>query len=178
MILEVLFSGVLILFFGYCIINATQTLPADVAGELSAKQWSVAILVLIILFLIINIINVIRKTPKEQRSFAYTFRNFSIQSILKSRLIWAIISMLAYAALVDVLGFLITTLIFCTVFCMLLGEKKLWKAAVFSLAATVILYFVFYKGMSIILPRGSSTLFGGFFRTFSRTIEKFVRNLF
>ena len=178
MILEVLFSSVLIVFFGYCIINAATTLPADVAGEISAKQWSIAILVLIILFLIINIINVIRKTPKDQRSFAYTFRDFSFQNILKSRLMWGVISMLAYAALVDVLGFLITTLIFCTVFCMLLGEKKIWKAAVFSLATTIILYFVFFKGMGIILPRGSSELFGGFFRTFSRSIEKFVRNLF
>jgi|GEM_PF-3186714 len=178
MILEVLFSCALILFFGYCIIDAATTLPADIPGEISAKEWSIAILLLIILFLIINIINVIRKTPKEQRSFAYTFRDFSFQKILKSKLMWGVISMLLYAALVDVLGFLITTLIFCSVFCMLLGEKKVWKAAVFGLAATIILYFVFFKGMGIILPRGSSELFGGFFRTFSRTIEKFVRNLF
>ena len=61
---------------------------------------------------------------------------------------------------------------------MLLGEKKIWKALVFSLGATVILYFIFFKGMGIILPRGSSDLFGGIFRTFSRTVEKFVRNLF
>ena len=60
MVFEVFFSAVLILFFGYCIINATATLPADVAGELSAKQWSIAILVLIILFLAINIVKVIQ----------------------------------------------------------------------------------------------------------------------
>ena len=178
MILEVLFSGALILFFGYCIINASATLPADVAGEISAKQWSIAILLLIILFLIINIINVIRKTPREQRSFAYNFRDFSFEKILKSRLMWGIISMILYAALVDVLGFLIATFIFCAAFCMILGENKLWKAAVFSLAITLILYFIFYKGMGIILPRGSADLFGGFFRDFSRTIERFVRNLF
>ena len=178
MILEVLFSGALILFFGYCIINASATLPADVAGEISAKQWSIAILLLIILFLIINIINVIRKTPREQRSFAYNSRNFSFEKILKSRLMWGIISMILYAALVDVLGFLIATFIFCAAFCMILGENKLWKAAVFSLAITLILYFIFYKGMGIILPRGSADLFGGFFRDFSRSIEKFVRNLF
>ena len=173
MVFEVFFSAVLILFFGYCIINAAATLPADVAGELSAKQWSIAILVLIILFLAINIYKVISKTPKEERSFAFAFKDFKFEYILKSRLIWGIISMLAYAALVDVLGFIITTVIFCTVFCMLLGEKKIWKALVFSLGATVILYFVFFKGMGIILPRGT-----GVFRTFSRTIEKFVRNLF
>ena len=178
MILEVLFSGALILFFGYCILNASATLPADVAGEISAKQWSIAILLLIILFLIINIINVIRKTPREQRSFAYNFKDFSFEKILKSKLMWGVISMILYAALVDVLGFLIATFIFCAAFCMILGENKLWKAAVFSLAITLILYFIFYKGMGIILPRGSADLFGGFFRDFSRSIEKFVRNLF
>ena len=178
MILEVLFSCALIVFFGYCIFNASATLPADVAGEISAKQWSIAILLLIILFLIINIINVIRKTPKEQRTFAYNFKDFSFEKILKSKLMWGVISMILYAALVDVLGFLITTFIFCTVFCMLLGENKVWKAAVFSLATTIILYLVFFKAMGIILPRGSADLFGGFFRDFSRTIERFVRNLF
>jgi len=177
MILEVLFSGVLILFFGFCIINAAATLPADVAGELSAKQWSISILVLIILFLALNIVNVIRKTPKEQRNFS-AITAIKWQNIIKSRLMWGVVSMLLYAALVDVLGFLIATFIFCAVFCVTLGENKLWKAAVFSLAVTVILYFIFFKGMGIILPRGSSELFGGFFRTFSRTIEKFVRNLF
>ena len=173
MVLEVLFSGVLILFFGYCIINAMQTLPADVAGELSAKQWSVAILCLIILFLVINIINVIRKTPKDQRTLAASFKDFSFANIIKSKILWGIVSMVAFWLLVDVLGFLITSFLFCTVFCMLLGEKKWWKALIFGLVLTIVLYFIFFKGMGIILPRGTGAL-----RDFSRTIEKFVRNLF
>ncbi len=173
MFLEVLFSAVLIVFFGYCAIDAATTLPADVAGELSAKQWSVSILLLIILFLIINIVQVIRKTPKEERSVAASFKNITLAGMLKSRILWGVVSMVAYAALVDVLGFVITSLIFCTVFCMLLGEKTWWKALIFSLGVTVVLYLIFYKGMGIILPRGT-----GVFRDFSRSIEKFLRNLF
>jgi len=178
MILEVLFSSVMIVFFGYCIFNASTTLPADVPGELSAKQWSIGVLALIILFLLINIFNVIRKTPKEKRSFASNFASFNWKNIIKSKLLWGIVSMFVYTALVDVIGFLLTTFIFCTFFCMLLGEKKIWKAMLFSLAVTIVLFLIFYKGMGITLPRGSKDLFGGFFRNNTRTIEKFVRNLF
>ena len=172
MILEVLFSGILVVFFSYCAINAMMTLPADVAGELSAKQWSVTILLLAILFLVINIVNVIRKTPKDQRNFS-ALTEIKFENIIRSRLLWGVVAMVGYTALVDTLGFLVTTFLFCNVFCMLLGEKKVPKAVLFSLILTVILFFIFFKGMGVILPRGV-----GFLRDFSRVAEKLLRNLF
>lgn len=173
MVLEVLFSAALMVFFGYCIFDAASKLPPDIPGELSAKQWSIGILILIIILLAVNIIKVIKKTPKEERTFAASFKDFSLKNILTSKLLWGIVILVAYVALVDVLGFLVTSFLFCAGFCMLLGEKKIWRALVFSLIAVIALYFIFFKGMGIILPRGV-----GFMRTFSRTVEKFVRGLF
>ena len=172
MVLEMLFSCILIVFFGYCAINAMVTFPDGAANELSAKQWSVGILLLLLLFLALNVINIYKKIPKDQRNLS-RITSLKIKDIVKSRLFLGIASMIAYVALVDVLGFLLTSFIFCTVFCMLLGETKVPRAVLFSLCVTIILYVIFFKGMGVILPRGV-----GVMRDVSRAAEKFLRNLF
>jgi len=172
MVLELLFSCILIVFFAYCAINAMVTFPDGAANELSAKQWSVGILVLLLLFLVLNVINVYKKIPKEQRNLS-CITSLKITDIVKSRLFLGIVAMIAYVALVNTLGFLLTSFIFCTVFCMLLGEKKVPRAVVFSLFVTIILFVIFFKGMGVILPRGT-----GVMRTMSQAVEKFLRNLF
>ncbi len=172
MALQLLMNAVLFVFFTVCVFNASATLPASVAGQLSAKQWSMGILALILFFLIVNMINIYRGTPKEERNLS-SITGIRPAAILKSKLFWGMASLVLYALLIRYLGFLLCSLLFCFGFSMLLGEKKEWRAAVFSLVVTVVLYLLFYKGMGIMLPRGE-----GFLRDISLAIESLLRQVF
>lgn len=169
MALELLLNGVLTLFFGYSIINAFMTQPAGKAGELSGRAWSVIILAMLVVFLIVNMINIWRKTPREQRNLD-SLKNISLRKIFTSKLTSGIVLILAYALLLEHGGFLVTSFIFCIISAYLLGERKPLVLVLFSLVTVVLLYLLFFKGIGVILPRGT-----GFLRDFSLGIESLLR---
>ncbi|WP_164845559.1 tripartite tricarboxylate transporter TctB family protein [Anaerosphaera multitolerans] len=160
-----IFNIILFLFFGYCLIDVGRldNLPgSDVIG---AALWPQIILVLLLFSLAVNMINVAKKNKKEHGVYL-NFEMSMVTSFFKSRIFIGIIIIAVMSVLLDFLGFVPTTLLLLFSYGVLLGEKKYLKLFVISLIATFLLFFIFSKGLSIILPRGI-----GPFREFAILLE-------
>jgi hypothetical protein len=62
---------------------------------------------------------------------------------------------LAYITLVDVFGYFLTTPVMMFLMFLILGVRRIWEAAAFSLVTTVVLYILFAIGLELILPYGT-----------------------
>lgn len=63
----------------------------------------------------------------------------------------------AYIVLEAMFGFLLPTIAVLFVLCMMFsksGQTKWWQALIFSAAVAIIVYLLFTKGFSLVLPRG------------------------
>lgn len=61
----------------------------------------------------------------------------------------------AYFALLGQLGFLVSTLLFCAVFPVVIGYRSWPQLAAFSFGVTVAVWLIFIKVMKVTLPRGT-----------------------
>lgn len=173
MVLEMLFSIVLMVLAGYCMIYINGSISTTVYTDpLGASFWPTFLLAALIVLLGINLIQIYIRTPKEQRNLQSVTRiNFG--AILKNRLTWGILLLAAYAAILPVTGFLLTSFVMGLLLSLLLGEKRPAVLIISSLLTVVLVFIVFYRGMSIQLPRGSVP----FLRNFALTVETFLRNI-
>lgn len=172
MALELLLNAVMTVFFAYCIFYIQGSTPANVAGEVSGRQWSQVLLALLVVVLVINMIQIYRNTPKEKRNFN-SITDIRLSNIFKSKLFWGMLVLVVYSMTLDYIGFLLGSFIFCIIFTYLLGEKKIVPRVIFSFVAVIVLYLIFYKGFGIMLPRGK-----GFLRTFALSVEALLRHIF
>lgn len=65
--------------------------------------------------------------------------------------------MVGYVALEYAFGFLIPTIAVLFVLCLMFskpGQTKWWQALLFAVLVAVIVYFIFTKGFSLVLPKG------------------------
>ena len=171
MALEILVSGILAVFFAYCIYNVNVSVPASNPGEMGAAVWPTIILVLLVVCLVANMISVYRKTPADQRNMS-SITSLNVGKIVRSKLFWGIVVMAAYALSLDYIGFIVGSFVFCMIYSFLLGQKNPAKLAIFAFIVTAVLFLLFFRGMGIMLPRGM-----GIFRTFGLSVESFIRNL-
>ncbi|MBS6956261.1 MAG: tripartite tricarboxylate transporter TctB family protein [Enterocloster asparagiformis] len=172
MALELLLNAVLTVFFAYCIFYIQGSTPPNVTGEVSGRQWSTVLLVLLVIVLIANMIQIYRSTPQEKRNLK-SITDLRPDKIFKSKLFWGMAVLIVYSLTLDYIGFLLGSFIFCMIFTYLLGEKKIVSRVVFSFVAVIVLYLIFYKGFGIMLPRGK-----GFLRTFALSVEALLRHIF
>lgn len=167
MTFELLFNAVMLVFFGYCYYYIGATLPASGPNELGAEQWPQIILILLCICLVINIVKLVRglkDVPAEKKLSVN-----AIKSFFTSKLFVGIILVFALAVALNYIGFVPACLLFLMAYSRLLGEKRLLHGFLISLLVTVILFLLFYTGLSILLPRGI-----GPFRTFALMLESFV----
>ncbi len=173
MLLELLFSAALFLFFGYCLFYISTTVTVStVSDPLGAAIWPQILIVLLLLMLALNIYHIVKKMPRDafrlKGKMDGTWKRF-----LTSPLFLGMAALLAYAAVLNTTGFLLASWILCMVFSWLLGERRLAVFPVFSLATVVVLFLLFYKGMGIQMPRGTIP----FLRNFALTVEKMLRSI-
>lgn len=173
MALEILFNLALILLSSYCIIYVNSSVSGSVYTDpLGAVFWPKLLLTLLIVLLTINVIQIYFKTPADKRNLN-SITKFNISELLHSRLTWGIVLMLIYAFLLPITGFILTSFLMGAGMCFTLGEKRPVVLVVFPLAAVLLLFIVFYKGMSIQLPRGTVPLL----RSMAIAVETLLRNI-
>lgn len=173
MALEMLFSIILIVFAGYCITyvhaSAATTVYTDPLGT---TFWPTLLLSALIVLLCINVVQIYLRTPKEKRNLD-SITKINIKSIMKSRLTWGILLTAAYALLLPTTGFLLTSFLMGIALSYLLGEHRPKVLIVASFLIVAIVFVVFYKGMSIQLPRGTVP----FLRNMSLAAEAVLRSI-
>jgi hypothetical protein len=77
--------------------------------------------------------------------------------------------MLVYAAVLDTVGFLVSSVILFLLYSRLLGEKKIKVLLLSSVGCVILLYLIFDVVLGIMLPRGT-----GIFRTMALFIESYI----
>ncbi len=146
--------------FFYGIFNTTVYL-----GDTVVIWYPAVILALIVIFLGIHTVRVFKKlTPEQKRlNVLDIFR-------LRDKRMWmallTITGTFLYAYLLEIAGFIIMTFLVCIFYMFMLGERKLLKAALISLAVLIPVYCIFVYGLDVRLPRGL-----GAFRDFSLFVE-------
>lgn len=75
--------------------------------------------------------------------------------MLWPRVIWVFVALFAYAQLIPYGGYRMTTFLLMAFLFRIAGQKKAWKAALYSFATTAISYYVFSKWLNLQFPIGS-----------------------
>lgn len=166
MTIQFLFSLIMLLFFTYCYVYIGATMPISPSTELGAEQWPQIILGLLIILLLIHTV----KTWKEQKDASDTDKLSMrmLKDLVQGKLLISFLLVVAMAVLMEYAGFLLTAFCFVAAYCFLLGEKRIPVILAASFVTTLILYFVFSRGLSIMLPRGYGVL-----RDFALWVEAF-----
>ncbi len=167
MVLELLYNAVLLILFAYCYYYIGATMPASAPTELGAEQWPQLILSGLIVLILINMFKIYKTAAAEERNFDQ-IKNIKLQAILRSRLFQGIVIILVYAASLAAAGFILSTYIFFIVYARLIGEKRIKFLAGSAFVMTFSVYFLFARGLSIMLPRGY-----GILRDFALMLESF-----
>lgn len=167
MAMELLFNVVLILFFAFSYYYVGTTMPKSPETELGAEQWPQLLIIALIVLLFINVYNIYKNTPKEKRNMK-SITDISITAIFKSKLFWGIIIVSAYSLALEWLGFIASTIIMFASYSKLQGQKNVKVIAITTILITFGVYFVFSRGLGIMLPRGY-----GFLRDFALFLESF-----
>lgn len=156
MTIQFLFSLLLLLFFTYCYFYIGVTMPASPGTELGGEQWPQIILGLLMALLAIHLFQL----WKEQRqSGAGDKISIAIlKDMVRGKLLISFLLVVAMAVMMEYAGFLLTSFCFVGAYCFLLGERRIPVILAASFIITVILYIVFSKGLSIMLPRGYGTM--------------------
>ncbi len=165
MAIQLLFNGAMALFFIYCYFYVGSIAPEPQPGNMDGAQWPQMLLMLLVFFIAINMYNIYKRTPKEERNLS-TIKKINFKGILKNKLFLGIAAMLVYAFALEYLGFITGSFLFAVAYSRLLGEKRIPNLLLYSFLSVVILYFLFSKGLSIMLPRGI-----GIFRDFALMLE-------
>lgn len=142
-------------------------MPVSAPTELGAEQWPQLILGALIVLIIVNMYKIYRSTPAEKRG-ADQLKNIKLQSVLKNKLFIGMAIILAYAFSLEAAGFILSTYIFFMLYARLIGEKRMKVLASSAFVTTFGIYFLFARGLSIMLPRGY-----GILRDFALMLESF-----
>ena len=168
MALRLLFNGGLTAFLVYCYYHLTQTAPVSTPGEMDGADWPRLLLTITIFFLVINFVKIIRETPAAQRDLsAITSINFV--GMYKSKLFLAMALLVLYGLILPQVGFVPGSFLLATLYMILLGERRVHFAVLYSAIVIVVLYSLFYYALGIMLPRGV-----GPFREFAIMLEMLI----
>ena len=154
----------MLLFFVYCYFYIGATLPPSGSNELGAEQWPQIILALLVLMLVLNIVKIV-KNPERTHVDRQVAKE-SVRAFFSSKLFVGIIFVFVLAILLGKIGFIPACILFLIAYSRLLGERRWSMNLICAVVITIILYMVFAKGLSIMLPRGE-----GIFRAFALLLE-------
>lgn len=163
--IQLLFNGFLALFFAYCYFYVGSIAPEPRPGNMDGAQWPQLLLILLVVFLIVNMYNIYKRTPREERNLS-AIKGINYKGLFKNKLFIGIVALFVYAFVLEYLGFILSSFLFSIVYSRLLGEKRVPQLLLYSFLSVAVLYFLFLKGLDIMLPRGT-----GIFRDFALMLE-------
>ena len=131
---------------------------------LKPDVWPKAIILLLLICIAINIFNIIRKNKNNPE-----FHLDALMSI-RARLCIGIAIVVAASFILEPLGYMATCVLVLFFYGLLLGQRHVFRLAIFSVLVTLLLYVVFSVLLSVNLPRGTIPEL----RNFSLYVESLV----
>ncbi len=130
------------------------------------SAWPKAIIILLLICIAVNIYKIIKKNKGNPE---FTFKAFlnNSKEFFKSKMFIGMIILAVASFILEPLGFVVTGALIMFCYGMLLGEKKWWRLAIFSVVLGIGLHIVFSGLLGVNLPRGTVS----FLRDFSLTLE-------
>ncbi len=131
--------------------------------------WPKAIIILLLICIAVNIYKIIKKNKDNPE---FTFASFvkNSKEFFKSKMFIGMLILAAAALLLETLGFVVTAALTMFAYGLLLGEKKVWRMALVSIAVALLMHILFSGLLDVTLPRGEIP--------FLRNFALFLENLF
>ena len=109
---------------------------------------------------------------KNKGNPEFTFKAFlnNSKEFFKSKMFIGMLILIAASLLLEPLGFVVTAALLMFSYGLLLGEKKVWRMALISVAVALLMHILFSGLLDVTLPRGEIP--------FLRSFALFLENLF
>jgi CDP-diglyceride synthetase len=133
------------------------------------SAWPKAIIILLLICIAVNIYKIIKKNKGNPEFTLAAFAKNS-KAFFKSKMFIGMIIMVAASLLLETLGFVVTAALTMFFYGLLLGEKKVWRMALVSIAVALLMHILFSGLLDVTLPRGTIP--------FLRSFALFLENLF
>ena len=133
------------------------------------SAWPKAIIILLLICIAVNIYKIIKKNKGNPD---FTFAKFveNSKEFFKSKMFIGMLILIAASFLLEPLGFVVTAALLMFSYGLLLGEKKVWRMALISVAVALLMHILFSGLLDVTLPRGEVP--------FLRNFALFLENLF
>ena len=158
---EIIISGIILAVTCFLFYVASTFPQSRMADQVGPALWPKIILLLIIILSMTLLIQFVIHSLKEKKEKPK--EDFSAEKEGFRMLILTVILSLLYGFVVSYAGFLLSILVFQTLFLLILKVKKIPVLVLYPLCLTVVIYAIFIKILYIPLPRGT-----GIFLTISR----------
>lgn len=136
---------------------------------LHPSAWPKLIIILLLVCIAVNIYKIIKKNKGNPE---FNFSSFLKNSaeFFKSKMFIGMLILGAAAFLLEPFGFVVTSAFILFCYGILLGEKKIWRIALVSVAVALLMHILFSGLLNVTLPRGEIP--------FLRNFALFLENLF
>lgn len=150
---ELVFNGGMLAFF--LAMTASCSTIEIWEGYFGARYWPMMLLVAADLIFLAKTVEIYRKLPKEAKKVDFSF----MKAVSTHRLLLAFVATIAYALLMEPVGFFISTILFGIVMSAILGQRNPIKLVGASVLITVAIYAIFVWGLDVMVPRGRAPLY-------------------
>lgn len=150
---ELVFNGGMLAFFLAMTANCMSIEIWE--GYFGARYWPLLLLIIADLLFAAKTIGVYRKLPKDAIKVDFSF----MKSKAIHRLLLAFVATIAYAAIMELAGYVIATVLFGMAMGAILGQRNPIKLVLASLVITMVIYAIFVWGLDVMVPRGKAPIY-------------------
>ena len=166
---ELIINAALFIFLGITFFTHVLEAPVPIKVQknpyaLQPDMWPKAIIILLLVCIAVNIYKIIKKNKGKEN---FTLKAFfaTVPGFFKSKMFLGMVSFI-----LEPLGFMVTCILLLFFYGLLLGERKILRLALCSVAIALVLYIVFSGLLSVSLPRGTVP----FLRSFALFLESLI----
>ena len=171
---ELIINAALFIFLGITFFTHVLEAPVPIKVQknpyaLQPDVWPKAIIILLLVCIAVNIYKIIKKNKGKED---FTLKAFfaSVPGFFKSKMFLGMLILIVVSFILEPLGFMVTCILLLFFYGLLLGERKILRLALCSVAIALVLYIVFSGMLSVNLPRGTVP----FLRSFALFLESLI----
>ena len=156
---ELIINAALFIFLGITFFTHVLEAPVPIKVQknpyaLQPDMWPKAIIILLLVCIAVNIYKIIKKNKGKEN---FTLKAFfaTVPGFFKSKMFLGMLILVVVSFILEPLVFMVTCILLLFFYGLLLGERKILRLALCSVAIALVLYIVFSGLLSVSLPRGT-----------------------
>lgn len=150
---ELVFNGGMLVFLLAMTVNCGSIEIWE--GYFGARYWPMMLLLAADLIFVAKTVSIYKKLPAESKKVDLSvFKKASTH-----RLLLAFAATIGYFAIMELLGFFLSSILYAIVMSAILGLRHPLKLVLSSVCITLVIYAIFVWGLDIMVPRGRGGLY-------------------